>query len=549
MNYGAVVQLDRRDRHVGRSYLRIAEASSQHRVAYAVEEALRLADLPGEEEGRIHCFRRISLSGIPANTNRRVWIERLQQVLGVAAAQALHGTDPRARSANAVYFHNREEALETLLRRAVHASSGAASQRPEWFASSFLGMAPQTSYSLQIPAILERLRQPPLSLGVAAGILFAVLSSVDPTVLLSAVRSDIVRDWLRELEGQKSVSAETAPIQVTSQIRTMLQRTVLQFGWRDPHTIWLATLAVIRLSPGSLSAGTAVKLARSTLRLLEEEQPHTPRDRDAALVPGAASRPLVFSDAGNYQDDDAEGAITPAVADRNRLADNAAPGELSLTADMNTIDREVREAVPHAAGSDEGLAVITPLLGEPTQAAGLYFFLHVLRRLGIEAALETCPALAEASFAAHILKQLATHAETTQSDPILLCLQTDHSEFSLSVEELGTISLRPKAWPEGFSSPASAGFTSDYFLRLWLVAVKRWCWRSARIKVGEIVNRKGRVWLTRTDLDVTLPLADADIRIRRIGLDIDPGWVPWLGEFGRVVRFHYSDRNPESPGC
>jgi hypothetical protein len=55
----------------------------------------------------------------------------------------------------------------------------------------------------------------------------------------------------------------------------------------------------------------------------------------------------------------------------------------------------------------------------------------------------------------------------------------------------------------------------------------------------EVVTRGGRVWLTRAELDVTLPHDAVDIRIRRSGLDVDPGWVPWLGPFGRVVRFHY----------
>jgi hypothetical protein len=45
--------------------------------------------------------------------------------------------------------------------------------------------------------------------------------------------------------------------------------------------------------------------------------------------------------------------------------------------------------------------------------------------------------------------------------------------------------------------------------------------------------------VNRTDLDVSLALDDADVRIRRIGLDLDPGWLPW---FGRVVRFHYDYR-------
>ena len=55
----------------------------------------------------------------------------------------------------------------------------------------------------------------------------------------------------------------------------------------------------------------------------------------------------------------------------------------------------------------------------------------------------------------------------------------------------------------------------------------------------EIVARPGVFSVNRTDLDVSLPLDEADIRIRRIGLDLDPGWLPW---FGRVVRFHYPYR-------
>jgi hypothetical protein len=37
---------------------------------------------------------------------------------------------------------------------------------------------------------------------------------------------------------------------------------------------------------------------------------------------------------------------------------------------------------------------------------------------------------------------------------------------------------------------------------------------------------------------MTLPLGAADLRVRRRGLDRDPGWVPW---YGRIVAFHYAD--------
>jgi hypothetical protein len=76
----------------------------------------------------------------------------------------------------------------------------------------------------------------------------------------------------------------------------------------------------------------------------------------------------------------------------------------------------------------------------------------------------------------------------------------------------------------------------EYLLRVWVLAVRRWCWRTGRITVREIVARHGVFSVNRTDLDVSLPLDETEIRIRRIGLDLDPGWLPW---FGRVVRFHY----------
>lgn len=49
-------------------------------------------------------------------------------------------------------------------------------------------------------------------------------------------------------------------------------------------------------------------------------------------------------------------------------------------------------------------------------------------------------------------------------------------------------------------------------------------------------ERPARVRASASRVDVHLGLADASLDIRRAGLDIDPGWLPWLG---RVVRFHY----------
>jgi hypothetical protein len=54
--------------------------------------------------------------------------------------------------------------------------------------------------------------------------------------------------------------------------------------------------------------------------------------------------------------------------------------------------------------------------------------------------------------------------------------------------------------------------------------------------LSTLVRRHGSISFTRTHIDVTFPVSGVDIRVRRGGLDIDPGWLPW---FGRVVLFHY----------
>ena len=72
----------------------------------------------------------------------------------------------------------------------------------------------------------------------------------------------------------------------------------------------------------------------------------------------------------------------------------------------------------------------------------------------------------------------------------------------------------------------------------WLTACRRWLRRYARIGVASLVARPARLSLTPTHADVFFALSDVSLAVRRSGLDLDPGWVPW---FGRVVSFHYGD--------
>src|SRR5260221_12324132 len=101
---------NRYDRHVRRATLSVDRGAPRRRLAFTIEEALRLASLPGEDQGRSYYFRSLRLTGLPANGDRHIWLERFQRALRQKAAEAVHGADPRAEAAGAVYFEGEQEA-------------------------------------------------------------------------------------------------------------------------------------------------------------------------------------------------------------------------------------------------------------------------------------------------------------------------------------------------------------------------------------------------------------------------------------------------------
>jgi hypothetical protein len=91
------------------------------------------------------------------------------------------------------------------------------------------------------------------------------------------------------------------------------------------------------------------------------------------------------------------------------------------------------------------------------------------------------------------------------------------------------VELAPARKP--FAGDVETALVSGVSLMLQqrLFAVTKAGWRVA-------ATRPGYVAATQTHLDVTLDLDDVRIAERLQGLDLSPGWVPWLG---RVVTLHF----------
>jgi hypothetical protein len=87
-------------------------------------------------------------------------------------------------------------------------------------------------------------------------------------------------------------------------------------------------------------------------------------------------------------------------------------------------------------------------------------------------------------------------------------------------------------WSAWHDAPVAAEDLSAWGHRMRLATL-----RDARLPLRRLIQRPGEIWSSPHRLDVVYPLRVADLRIRRAGFDLDPGYLPWLDT---VIRIHYA---------
>lgn len=211
-------------------------------------------------------------------------------------------------------------------------------------------------------------------------------------------------------------------------------------------------------------------------------------------------------------------------------------------------------------------------------AGGLLFLIPILESLGLRELLAAHPPLVEIAFPERLLVQVATRLGVREDDPLLIALGAGLSSISASpcpfvlpdcframvaarepfrifqepdgrivtLDSRGRMPvavLRDNKQVSPFERRAAIPLHHPMphddvalLLRAFVLGAGHICRTRARVGMRALVHQSSRFVLTRTHLDVIFDHPLADVRIRRAGLDIDPGWVPWLA---RVVRYHY----------
>jgi hypothetical protein len=267
-----------------------------------------------------------------------------------------------------------------------------------------------------------------------------------------------------------------------------------------------ATLSLMRWSPMSLQAPSGRLWLRLLARLADPTGSHTseaptpvepvPASEAAREAPQVDSRTPIASDAGERS-----AQLDSMAPARESGSDRAAGSSTSASSTSAPSARIALAPIPDAAPPVESLPhgeIVT------TGWGGVLFLVNAFDRLDIAAQLAALGPSAPSGW--RLLLDLGLALGMPDGEPLADFLAKQDLEPAPSpgvckqvLNDLEALYAPDEAWPPPLAEPA-------------------------------------RLLANETHLDLDLMTRRVNIVIRRVGLDIDPGWVPWLG---RIVAFHY----------
>ncbi|HEY0015723.1 MAG TPA: hypothetical protein VGC13_05370 [Longimicrobium sp.] len=611
-------------RRVRRVRLAAPRPELVRRGALLLEDALHTASLAGGDGGRLLLVRRLDVGRIHPGRAPSALALALEERFRHLGARAVHGDDPGAAVADAVFFRDAVEAHAALaVRLARGGRPGGWFWRaavPRWRADAGVGegLRAVLASSADTPAgafapvaVLAAL----VEHGVAAPLLDA-LGWQDGPALLRACGWTAPAAPARLLRHSAKGVDDTLP----AAWRALVAERARAWGEDDARTLWLAASALAAQVPARMldarlparaRRAVAALVAPPALLVRPDAPAESPAPQRRAAVDGdpsvSASPVAPAEDAeavrrmgiDRSSSTEAERFAEPAapadshppkpldaaaeeavVARRRESADVAAVDSVDAdrgVADRQRVDGEAAEARVDAKPAERRSRFAD--VPEPTVGGGLGFVVPMLTRLGIGGMMEAHPWTADARLSDWLLRTVALRCGVPAGDPVLAAFGAEGlwrepaaegwcapAAWTRGITADGPCVLRrtadggralfdasgrlPLAWWRGDAPDGAEPFLVDVvkvaktetrggfaLLRdAWSVAARRWCRRGAGMGMRTLVARPGRVEATRTHVDLVFDQRDADVRVRRAGLDLDPGWVPWLG---RVVQFHY----------
>ncbi len=479
-------------RHV--RHLRLACTQEDHarHGRILLEDALRTASFG--DEGRLVVIRQLNVGRIPLRASATHWSQRIEESYRRLQPIPISIDSSGAERAAAVYFAN---AYEPWLRLAARAATG--QPCAEWYWRAALpGWTSRLNATATLRLAFRALvAQGGLKLTLALG---WRLRSLAP--LLRALEVADLADMQREVTSGADDSLARAASASNLNARLSARRFDAQLdpaeaaiaaSWptRDLRLRWLAAACLARERVRGASAAFSFDVTRTAIEALVRHWSEPTPDQTSARMAEAPTAP----------------------------AHDAAPHPTLQPPDPD-------KPAPDPISADHAV----------TRAGGLFFVVPLLIRAGLPEFITTLPIDQRAAYPWHVLRLILRHAlggtvafgppPPAEACPTPRRHGQIHSETAIASDPLAAaLADLPEAAPN---------------LGRWLIRANRPALRLAGLNLRQIVQRPALVSWSPTHIDFFFRADDADVRLRRAGLDVDPGWVPWLD---RVIHYHYNREN------
>jgi hypothetical protein len=184
-------------------------------------------------------------------------------------------------------------------------------------------------------------------------------------------------------------------------------------------------------------------------------------------------------------------------------------------------------SAPHEAPGDapREISPRTEVDWQPSRHGGLLLLLPALARL------EIAEADPEGDFCLALLHRIGDRLKIRSDEAIRRALPKPLPRTAPRAF------VPPDAWRSLMRLPRGADLgREDCLLAVCQLALARFLHRHAKISPRRLIRRPALVHATPTHIDLCFDARWVELEVRLAGLDLDPGWVPWLG---RVVSVHY----------
>ncbi len=504
------LQAGQRARIVQHVSLRPAHEDDAAQMRFAVEDALNTADFT--DCGRLIVVRRLKLAAVPPRASAAWMARAMESAWRTMAMQAVPAGHASAASAQAVYFASRVAArlawLECVARGQPADAWFWAAAMPELKVVGAQSM-PALDAVIEVllreaaPAVLARLNAWPDAAVVS---LARVMSTASHRTMVLALTRSTPMVGGPTSAAARVVAAKALPdVLLTVAARLSAAAPLVEEAASAVAALW--TTSMLGRAP-SLDEVRSVVTRAVWMAAGSAPAARAVHGQALAPVPSRADRGNVLSrDAGRL-----ESATPPQQATLPRGASDAG-----------------RDAMPHAP-APAAWRVESGLKTSPGRSG---------RAADAHDAPRGLPWLADAAFTAHgglmLLLNVLRAMRFDSPSPSFVDALMVHL-----LDAVGAPEDDPqRAWFE--VTPGPSHMRDEAFdppLRLWRLRIRRTLRHHAGLDLHALIRRPAWVSASDTHIDVVYPMSDVDIRLRRRGLDADPGWVPW---FGRIVTFHFID--------